>query len=629
MRFLIVDDSTADRELVKRRLKQEFPHVEFVEIMRPEELDKIAAYDHFDIVLTDYQLNWTTGLQILEIVKQRFPDVPVLMVTGTGSEEIAVTGLRSGLSNYILKNHLEQLPQAVHESLEKVRLQKQYNEAIIQLRASEERYREIFEQGLTGVFAFTPEGKILACNPAFARIFGYTSEAEAQRADIWTLYPRPELYHAFLALVAREKRLEFYETEMVREDGMPIYIVENVVGSFDEQGNLLEVKGYIFDNTERKKLENQLQQSQRLESIGLLVSGIAHDFNNMLGGILGYTSRGLSRVTQSHPLYDNLYHIQEIGMRAARMTQQLLAFSRRQVLEPTDVNLNVVVENLLSFIGKILADHIEIDFQPDPALKTVHVDYAQMEQVLMNLCVNAHDAMPDGGNLRISTSNAMRDERSYVALRVQDSGSGMSEQVMSHIFEPFFTTKETGKGTGLGLSMVHGIIGQQNGFIEVQSIEGQGTTFIIYLPTVDAESANSDTFLSNLLVQSAPVHGGTETILVVEDDPDLRCLMEEALSEYGYTMFSASDGAEGLRLFEERGNEIALIISDLVTPKMKGIEMYDKIRQISVRPRFLFVSGYQANQISQNFVLDKGFAFLQKPFDLDELAMKVRDILDE
>jgi CheY-like chemotaxis protein len=318
------------------------------------------------------------------------------------------------------------------------------------------------------------------------------------------------------------------------------------------------------------------------------------------------------------------------------MTQQLLAFSRRQVLEPNDVNLNDIITNLLDFISKVLADHIEVEFLADPSLKTVHVDYAQIEQVLMNLCINARDAMLYGGKLTIATKNVAHDEAyrlsngqiqkgPYVLLSVQDTGSGMDEQVMAHIFEPFFTTKELGKGTGLGLSMVHGIIGQHNGFINVESEVGKGTTFNIYLPGQDGVSAS--VVAPSLSETSQVVQGGDETILVVEDDPDLRFLMEEALSDYGYTVMSASNGLEGLQQFEKYGDIISLVISDLMTPKMMGKELYERIHDKRASMRFLFVSGYQANQISQNFVLDKEFEFLQKPFDLDELAAKVRTIL--
>ena len=634
MKFLIIDDSAADRELVMWQLHKEFPDAEFKQVGRQYELDQAMEEDGFDFVLTDYQLYWANGLQVFNAIKARFPEVPVIMFTGTGSEEVAVEGLRAGLSNYILKKHLNRLPHAIRETLDNIWLHKQYEQTVEQLRASEERYRELFEQGLTGVFVISREGKLLTCNPAFARIFGFTEVSEAMQVPMEQLYPEPQQYQAFIELVQREKRLEYYEMEMRRLDGRSVYLVANVVGTYDEQGKLTQINGYLFDNTERKRLTEQLQQAQKLESLGMLVSGIAHDFNNMLGGILGYASRGVARVPRTHPLYGNFSHIQEIANRAARMTQQLLAFSRRQVIEPTDVDLNMVIENLLDFISKIIADHIEIQFLPAADLKTARVDYAQIEQVLMNLCINARDAMPDGGKLTIQTCNIVPDQvfqhahpqaeaQAYVLLRVQDTGIGMSEQVRSQIFEPFFTTKPLGKGTGLGLSMVHGMIAQHNGFVEVESAMGKGTTFTIYLPAVEeapTEVPSSPKTLHN-------VEGGIETILVVEDDTDLRYLMEEALRDYGYTVITASDGAEGLQLFQQHADTISLVISDLMTPKMMGKELYDRVKTMDSKARFLFVSGYQANQISQNFVLDKGFVFLQKPFDLDELAAKVHELL--
>ncbi|GHO45300.1 hybrid sensor histidine kinase/response regulator [Ktedonospora formicarum] len=647
MRFLIIDDNAADRELIIRRLHKEFQDAEFIQVGRPPELEVALEKDHFDFILTDYQLNWTDGLQIFQRVHALFPDIPVIMFTGTGNEEVAVEALRAGVSNYVLKKHPDRLPFAIQESLEKLRLRKQYDEAIQQLQHSEERYREIFERGLTGVFAVAPTGELQTCNPAFARIFGFESVDEALQANLCSLYLDEDTYVTFVRRLQTEKHLEYVEMEMQRNDGTPVYIVANVLGTFVD-GRLKGFTGYLFDNTEQHSLTGQLQQAQKLESVGLLVSGIAHDFNNMLGGILGYSGRGLARISTSHPLYHNLAHIHEIATRAAKMTQQLLAFSRRQVLEPSDVDLNKVTKNLIEFLGKILADHVDIVFVPDPELKMVHVDYAQIEQVLMNLCINAHDAMAEGGCLTISTRNIGYEESlrishgeiqpdNYILLSVQDTGVGMDEQTRSRIFEPFFTTKEVGKGTGLGLSMVHGIIGQHNGYITVESEIGKGTTFNIYLPSVEQNRTvplsssypfdESEQVQDGYNPQAAP--GGDETILVVEDDPDLRYLMEEALGDYGYTVMSARDGMEGLELFERYRDSIALVISDLVTPKMKGKELYDRIHAVSSETHFLFVSGYHANQISQNFVLDRGFVFLQKPFDLDDLAAKVREILSQ
>ena len=646
MRFLIIDDSRADRELVIRRVYKEFPDAEFVEIGKPSELDAAMVQGGFDIVLTDYQLNWTDGLQVFNSIKVRYPEIPVVMVTGTGSEEVAVEGLRSGLSNYILKKHLDRLPLAIHEVLERARLQRQYDESQRQLQISEENYRELFEQGLTGVFVCTLDGTLQNCNAAFARIFGLPSITNALQTNLRKLYPRKQDFTTLIETLTREKRVEYQEVEMSRLDKVPVYIIGNVVGTFDDAGVLTKFRGYFFDNTEHRRLIDQLQQAQKLESIGLLVSGIAHDFNNMLGGILGYTSRGLAKASENHPLYDTLMHIQDSATRAAKMTQQLLAFSRRQVLEPVDVNLNVVVEHLLNFIGKILANSVNVQFLPDPDLQATHIDHTQIEQVIMNLCINARDAMPHGGTLTIETRNVKPDAAfrrkhpdmqgdAYVLLCVQDTGMGMSEDTLAKIFEPFFTTKELGKGTGLGLSMVHGIIGQHNGVIDVESAVGKGTIFKIYfpaahgvaMPTSEPREFEAVATHSQRVQEAQDASKNTSTILVVEDDPDLRFLMAEVLEEYGYTVMSAADGVEGLQTFEAHRGTISLIVSDLMTPRMKGKELYDRVHALRNDIRFLFVSGYQANQISQNFVLDKGFEFLPKPFDLDEFASKVQRIL--
>jgi two-component system cell cycle sensor histidine kinase/response regulator CckA len=659
-KFLIIDDNPIDRELVIRKLQREFEEAKFEEVGRQAQLDTAITRGDFDLVLTDYHLNWADGLEILRKVKEHLPHVPVVMFTGTGNEEVAVEGMKSGLSNYVLKRHLQHLPFAVKDSLEKARLQQQYEETISQLRESEERYRELFEQGLTAVFACQPDGTLLTCNAAFASIFGCSSIEEAMSKTLASFYATVEAYQSFLALLQKEKRLVSYEAELCRTDGEIIYVVGNIVGTFDTEGKLVEIKGYLFDNTERMRLEARYRQAQKMESLGQLVSGIAHDFNNMLGGILGHSSRCLSRVTENHPLYDNLYHIHDIAEKAARMTRQLLAFSRRQVLEPKDIDINVVISELLNFIGKLIADHVEIIFTPEPALLAVHADATQIEQVVMNLCINARDAMPKGGKLYISTDNVIVDRNyqrkhpdahlgKYILLKVSDTGIGMDEKIREHAFEPFFTTKEPGKGTGLGLSTVHGIVGQHNGFIEVESKVDKGTTFSIYLPALEMTAigqeaqcqpvpteaaAKADDALS--LQQTSAGYGynkkhgssQTQTILLVEDDPDLRYLMQVVLQESGYEVLSAADGSEGLEQFKQHSSRITMVVSDMITPRMRGKELYDSIHELNPEIQFLFVSGYQANQISQNFVLEEGFKFLPKPFDLDELTAKVREVLE-
>jgi PAS domain S-box-containing protein len=636
VKFLIIDDNSADRELAIRRLRRDFPQAEFIEVGREREFEEVFARGGFDIVITDYEINWTNGLLVLEAVKERYPGMPVVMVTGTGNEEIAVEGMRGGLSNYLLKKHLERLPFAVKESLERARLHRQYEDTLERLRRSEERYRDIFEHSLTGIFIFAPAGELLSCNEAFARIFGFASVTEALQEHVYRLFPTEQAYQNLIERVQRERQLSYHEVELRRCDGEPLLVMLNASGAFaeDHGERLVEVRGFLFDITERHRLEAQILQAQKMESLGLLVSGIAHDFNNMLGGIIGHADRALGRVSQNHPLHHSLSRIRDIATHGARVTRQLLAFSRRQVLEPCDLDLNDVVSDMLNFLGKVLDAHIEIAFNPGADLKAVHADSTQLEQVLINLCINARDAMPDGGKLLIETANVPLDSTfsrnhpdvqsgEYVLLSVKDSGIGMDEKTRVRIFEPFFTTKGLDRGTGLGLSMVHGIVGQHNGLIDVESMPGQGTTFNIYLPAVEGGVVHK----SQEEVQEQ-VAAGKETLLLVEDDDDLRFLMEDVLQEYGYIVISASNGQEGLELFRRAPQTFSLVVSDMVTPRMRGQELRDRVREIRPEIRFLFVSGYLAEHLNRNFVLDEGINFLQKPFDLVDLIAKVRDILE-
>ncbi|RMF91011.1 MAG: response regulator, partial [Nitrospinota bacterium] len=333
------------------------------------------------------------------------------------------------------------------------------------------------------------------------------------------------------------------------------------------------------------------------------------------------------------PLYSSLQQIRHFVERGTRITRQLLTFSRRQPLEARDIDLNTVIADLLKLIGKTLGEHVEIRFVPDPALKTVSADVGQMEQVLMNLCLNARDAMPQGGTLFIETQNVFLDEDycryhpqaqpgPYVLLMVTDTGIGMEREVQERIFEPFFSTKGPERGTGLGLAMVHGIVTQHRGFITVYSEVGYGTTFKVYLPAVERKAVTTET-------QAVPqVQGGSETILVVEDDPQLRLLMQMMLEAYGYTVLVAGNGEEGWAQFRQNASTIALIISDVVMPRMSGQELYEQIRRQNHQIRFLFVSGYTGEALQQHFVLDAGTDLLYKPFSSPAFLHKVREILD-
>ncbi|MDI6804252.1 MAG: PAS domain S-box protein [Bacteroidota bacterium] len=501
------------------------------------------------------------------------------------------------------------------------------------LHESEAKYKKLFVDDITADFIATPDGKLRACNPALVRMFAFVSEEEALVTNLSELFTTVESAEKVLSLVEKHKRLEYHELEMRRRNGDALFIIANIIGKFDENNHLTQLTGYLFDDTIRHNLEHQLRQSQKMESIGTLAGGIAHDFNNVLGAIMGYSDLAMEKISTTDPLSKYLQNIHLLTERGARITRQLLAFSRRQIIDPKNINLNILISDLLALIGKTIGEDIEIIFKPEKNLKTVYADSAQMEQVILNLCVNARDAMPLGGKLVIETKNLVIDETyiqynpglkagEYVLLSVKDTGVGIPENIRERIFEPFFTTKEQGKGTGLGLSMIHGILGQHNGFIDLDSEISNGTTFKIYIPASEVKPDIAKTEFVN----SNPT--GNETILVVEDDADMREMISSLLGMMGYKIISASDGEVGIAKFNENITKINLIVSDVIMPRKGGKELYDYVKKKLPNIGFLFISGYTADALHKNFILDEKINFLSKPFSPNEIINKVREILD-
>ncbi len=388
------------------------------------------------------------------------------------------------------------------------------------------------------------------------------------------------------------------------------------------------------ERTERKRLESQLLQSQKLEAVGQLAAGVAHDFNNLLNVITGYSELLLRSLPAQGTDRERTEQIRRAADRGAGLTRQLLAFSRRQVLEPRVLDLNAALADVQSMLARLIGEDIKIVTSFDPALGRVFADPGQMEQVLVNLVVNARDAMPSGGALVLETSNADLDDSyvrthpgsragTYVRLAVSDTGHGMDAATASRIFEPFFTTKPRGKGTGLGLATVHGIVQQSGGHLDVYTEPGHGTTFKIYLPRVDA----SDERPSDEGTR-AEARGGTETIVLVEDEEGLRALIREVLEDAGYHVVEAADPEQGLAAVRAHPKGIDLLMTDVILPQMRGNELADRVRKISPSARVLFMSGYTDEAIGQHAVLTPGAHFLQKPFALSALLAKVRAVLE-
>ncbi|MBI5360878.1 MAG: PAS domain S-box protein [Planctomycetes bacterium] len=504
------------------------------------------------------------------------------------------------------------------------------------LRKSEERYRRFFEEDLAGDFILSSDGRIISCNPAFARIFGFESDKCAADFDFFSLFADAAAKEEFLARLGLEKKLENCEVELKRTDGREVFIIANVVGDFDSHGGLAGIKGYVFDNTERKKIEDQLRQSQKIEAIGRLAGGIAHDFNNLLTIISGYNSMLMNTVDRNDPRFGYVEQMQNAAERASALTRQLLAFSRKQILSPQVLDINAVIVNIEKMLRRIILENIELKTVLKPQTGRIKADPGQIEQVIMNLSVNARDAMPNGGVLTIGTDSVRIDEADrhsdmaagdYIMLTVSDTGTGMSDEVKSHIFEPFFTTKEQGKGTGLGLSTVYGIVKQSGGHVVVYSEPGIGTTFKIYLPGIPEEAVREDN-AAQKNEQPALKHG-SESILLVEDDKGVYSLITAVLQDNGYDVHGANNGAEALKFIQAyTGKPIQLLITDVVMPQMSGGELAKHIGRIMPDLKVLFMSGYTDDDIVHHGVLDEGLMFIQKPFTPASFLTKVREVLD-
>jgi len=501
------------------------------------------------------------------------------------------------------------------------------------LRRSEARYRSLVQSSVYGIYRSSLEGRFLDVNAALIAMLGYASAEEVLLLDPEKdVFARPEEHTRLIDQFRRTGRLDGIEVKWKRKDGIAITvrISGRAVSSADEPADVLEA--IAEDVTDRRLLEDQFRQAQKMEAVGRLAGGVAHDFNNLLMVISGYTEVILAKLGVDHPLHEKGRAIQQAADRATTLTRQLLAFSRKQLLELKVVDVNSIVGDMERLLRPLIGENVELVTKLAPEAGHTRADAGQLEQVLMNLVVNAKDAMPTGGTLTIQTQtqNVSEDEGhgrgptfirpgNYVLLSVSDTGTGMDKETQSRIFEPFFTTKEMGKGTGLGLSTVYGIVKQSGGYVVVQSEEGHGSTFQIYLP--QAEGA------SEQLATPAPrvAMGGTETILLVEDEESVRQLVRETLSAKGYQIVEAVNGDSGLAAAASHQGPIHLVITDVVMPGMDGREMVKRLAQTRPETKVLFLSGYTEDSIEGTS--ESGTAFLQKPFTLQNLSRKIREIL--
>ncbi len=500
----------------------------------------------------------------------------------------------------------------------------------------------LIENVPVGLYRTTPDGRMLDASTSLVTILGFSDLPSLLACDVGTLYADPEARaHVLEELDAKETVLGL-ETRLRRVNGEMIWVRLSTRAVRGADGQVAYYDGALEDITERKRAEDALReseerflQSQKMEAVGKLAGGIAHDLNNLLTVMTGYSELLLTRIGADDPVRREVQEIARAGERAAALTKQLLAFSRRQVLQLKVLDLNQIVAEMDAMLRRVIGEDVDLRAVLAGDLGPVRGDQGQIEQVLMNLAVNARDAMPRGGTLTVETENVYLDEiygfrkdvvvkGHYVMLAVTDTGCGMPADVQARVFEPFFTTKEVGKGTGLGLSTVYGIVKQSGGYVWVYSEPGQGTTFKVYLPRMD--SVRPVVEKPVLPLEPQP---GAETILLVEDEEVVRELVREVLDMNGYTVLEARDGPEAIRVADRHDDPIQLMLTDLVMPKMSGRELAEKLLPKRPEMRVLYMSGYTDDTVLHHGIVDPGISFLQKPFRADALARKVREILDQ
>ena len=517
--------------------------------------------------------------------------------------------------------------------------QKQVEEELL---SSGKRYRTLYQNMMDAFVVVDMQGRIMECNESFSSMLGYSEEElrQLRYADA-----TPAKWHQLEMMIVKEQVIPrgssgLYEKEYQRQDGTVIPVELRTFLIVNDQGQPEGMSAIVRDISERKwaeeergRLQAQLNQAQKMESVGRLAGGVAHDFNNMLSVILGYAELALGKVNPSDPLYRHLQEIFNAGKRSAEITRQLLAFARKQTIAPKVLDLNKTVEGMLKMLRRLIGEDINLAWLPGAGLWPVKIDPSQMDQLLANLCVNARDAIEGVGKVTIETGTVTFDQAycndhvgfplgDFVLLTISDDGCGMDKEIIDKIFEPFFTTKEEGRGTGLGLATVYGIVKQNSGFINVYSEPGQGTTFNIYLPGHEGQTAEIQGEISMAI---PPGHG--ETILIVEDEMAILELSRTMLERLGYTVLTANTPAEAILLAKAHADEIHLLLTDVVMPEMNGRELAEHLHTLYPRIETLFMSGYTTNVIAHRGILKEGVRFIHKPFSTKDLATKVHEAL--
>ena len=631
LRVLQLEDSDRDAALITHLLQSAGYDVDCVRVWEAESMRAALQNGTFDVIIADYHLPQFDAGAALEMLHATALDIPFIVVSGILCEEVAVAMMRSGAHDYLTKNNLARLAPAVERETRDARARLERKRAEQALQESEQRFRRLFESAVVGI-AIADADRILEANDYVLDILGYTRPELEAGAITWARITPPDL--AALEKYAEHQLLQTgrhptVEQDYIAKDGKLVtLLVGRVVLDSTPDSRFLY---FIVDVTDRKRLEQQFRQIQKLESIGQLTGGVAHDFNNLLTVISGYAHAALAELPPQYPVYEYIEEISKAANRAAELTRQLLTFSRREVIETKSIVLNDTVRDFDKMLRRLIGEDIQLILSLDPQAGMIRADRGQIEQAIMNLAINARDAMPNGGKLVIETASVFVDEQfprmhpsvatgPYVMLTVSDTGSGMSQEVQSHVFEPFFTTKEKGRGTGLGLSTVYGIVKQSGGSIWVYSELGQGTRFKLFFPAAGPapdEGERASTAATRV--------AGAETILVAEDEEGVRRFVRQILERNGYTVLESSSGREAIDVARKYAGPIGLLLTDAVMPEMGGAELAEQIAAMRPGVPVLCMSGYTDRIFAQP---QASAAYIQKPFTSMALLTQIRALLD-
>jgi len=627
LRVLHLEDNVLDAELVRSTVESEGYACEVVRADDRQSFLNALKRGPFDVILADHTLPSFDGVAALRIAKDTFLETPFIFVSGTIGEDLAIDCLKAGATDYVLKQRLGRLVPSIRRALIEAKERSERKAAEESLR----KQAQLLDLANDSIVVRDLDERISYWNRGAERLFGWRSEEAIGRVMhelVLTEFPRAidEIRQSFM-------KNGHWEGEVIRrtKEGRVISVESRWTLQRDRDGMPTSTLEISNDVTERRRLESQFLQAQKMESVGRLASGVAHDFNNLLTVIIGRSYLLMSRMDEDESARKDLDLIQKTAERAAILTRQLLAFSRKQTVAPRLLDVNALIANMDRMLRRLIGEDIEVFSKLGDNLGAVKADPGQIEQVIMNLVVNARDAMPNGGKLTLETANIDLDAKyvwlhapmsvgPHVMIAISDTGHGMDDVTKDHIFEPFFTTKEN--GTGLGLSTVYGIIKQSNGNIRVYSEPNVGTTFKVYFPRIDEPG---ETLQAG---EGQQVTGGTETILLVEDEEAVREIVRETLSGQGYVVIEARHGPEALLVAEKYPGTIHLLLTDVVMPAMSGPELAVALTKSHPETKALFMSGYTDYVAIRQGLIEEGSNFLQKPFTQADLARRVRDLLD-